>query len=373
MKTTYQSKNTTQVVKEEEVVSQEVVSENNATLVDAFLDLKQASDKVNSKAVKSASVGADEALVKSYDKALKKEVEVKKGGSKVPLILCIVMLICIVVTVGLFFLNKISKEKLLSQYNDILVSVESSYIQLELGSTVDTKSYRDALIPLENKGVDVSEANSKLDCIDTYINDKAKLNSLNNCDVDMLSDEYRSVLDEVESNSDLNYSVPQLRVLIKSLIKEAEGDVEDFKDLKETMLSDNDFSSTKYQDKVVSVVQDIQRNELEAIIGVKNAELSYKNALDTKEELSKPVENEGVANSKLTKEQREKRDEDIAAKEQALIDIETTIVESELGVFEAYCTLYGIQDKVYGTSTLSKYMEEWEKTHNTDEDVELTE
>lgn len=374
MKTTYQSKNNSPTVTEVEGSVQETSVDNGSALVDMYLELKKTSDKVNSKAIKTASVGADEALEKSYDKALKKESEPKKkGGSKIPIVLCALMLVGIIGVVAFTMIQKNNKEKLMTEYNALVASVDATYSQLESGSSVNTQTYRDALITYEEEGVDTSDVRTKLNTIDLFLADKGKIEGLSGANVNLVSTEYQSILDEVESNADLNYVIPELRVLIKGMIKEAEANVIEYETLRDTMLADVNFSSSTYQDSISAIPQDIQRSELEAIIVVKGTEVAYTNAVANRDALNVPVENEGVPDNKLKKAQRTARDEAIAARDAAVAEAQVLVDEADLQRYEAYCTLYGIQDEMNGTSLLDSYKTEWGEAHRVEEEVPIEE
>lgn len=374
MKTTYQTKNNAPTVTETQGSVQETAVDNGSALVDMYLELKKTSDKVNSKAIKTASVGADEALEKSYDKALKKETEPKKkGGSKVPIVLCVLMLIGIIGVVAFTMIQKNNKEKLMAEYNAIVTSVDATYSQLEAGTTVNTQNYRDALLVYEEEGVDTSEVHSKLNTIDLYLADKVKIEGLSGADVNMVSPDYQAVLDEVEGNADLNYVIPELRVLIKGMIKDAESKVIEYETLRDTMLADTNFSSATYQDTVSAIPQDIQRSELEAIMIVKNTEIAYANAVANRDALNVPVENEDVPDNKLKKAQRTAKAEAIAARDAAVAEAQVLVDEADLQRYEAYCTLYGIQDEMNGTSLLAPYKTAWEEAHKPEEEVPIEE
>lgn len=47
--------------------------------------------------------------------------------------------------------------------------------------------------------------------------------------------------------------------------------------------------------------------------------------------------------------------------------------EADLQRYEAYCTLYGIQDEMNGTSLLAPYKTAWEEAHKPEEEVPIEE
>lgn len=371
MKTTYQSKNNSSRSEVDTFTTEQ--APDGSALVDMYLTLKKTSDKVNSKAIKDVSVGAEESIEKSYDQALKKEKpSKKKKGSKAPIVLCAIMFIVIVGFIGYTAIQKNNEKKLMAEYDAFVSTVSTLYTQLETTDEVNTQDYRDVLTAYSLKGIDTSDVMSELDTIDGYVSDRIMLKSLSKPDVNMLSKGYQDILDEVDASSNY-YSVASLRVSIKDLIKEAENAISEYENLKDAMLADTEFNSSKYQERVDAIVQDIQRNELNAIARVKESEIAYANAVAHLEEVNVPVENEGVKDSKLTKAQREERKAAIEARDLAVEEATVDVEECDNARYEAYCSLYTIQDTMNGTQTLNDYVASWEEAHKVDESEESAE
>lgn len=368
MKTTYQSKNTG--AKFEDSVAQEQVADSGA-LVDMYLTLKKTSDKVNSKAMKEVSVDADVSLEKSYEKVLNTDKEPKKKkGSKIPIVLCVLMFLSIV---GFFVYKwylKTENDKLMVAYNEVVASVDTLYTQLETSDKVDTESIRVALISYEDQGIDTTEVHSELNSIDAYISDRAKIKALSKSDVNLVSKEYRDTIDEVELNAE-KYSVADLRVSIKGLIKDAEKAIENYTSLKAEILADDESTVEKYSSRIDSIIHDLQRSELYAIINARVCNEIYANELIHLSEVNVPVENEDVPDNKLNKAKREAKAAAIEARDLAVQEVMSVLAVYENDVYTAYCNLYSIQDTMNGTTELEKFKAMWEEAHSVDEETEL--
>lgn len=361
MKTTYELKNKSVSA---EADGQEL--EQNA-LVDTYLALRKVSEKVNNKAIKEVSVNVEQSIEKNYDQALKAEKpEKKKKGSKLPVVLCAIMLIIIVGFGGYTLISQNNAKKLNEEYQVFVSSVNDLCKQAQ-SEDVDTQAYRDLSAQYYKKGIDTTDVDICLNTVDFYLEDKAKIEALSSPEVSLGSDEYEAVLSEVESNADVNYYVADLRVSIKDIIRQAEDAVSTYKSLKDTILSDTDFDVSKYQSSIDSIVQDAQRNELNAMVKAKEAEVAYNEAVNHLSEVNMPVENEGVKNSKLSKAQRAERDAAIEARDAAVAEAEVAIQTCEENVYNTYCTLYSIQDEMNGTSLLEGYKADWEESHKTED------
>ena len=361
MKTTYELKNKSVSV---EADGQEV--EQNA-LVDTYLALRKVSEKVNSKAIKDVSVNVEQSIEKNYDQALKAEKpEKKKKGCKLPVVLCAVMFIALVGFGGYTLISQNNAKKLNEEYQVFVNSVNDLCEQVQ-SEDVDTQAYRDLSAQFYEKGIDTADVDISLNTVDFYLEDKAKIEALSSPEVGLGSEEYEAVLSEVESNADVNYNVSSLRVSIKDIIRQAEDAVSTYKSLRDTIWSDTDFDSNKYQSAIDAIVQDAQRNELNAMVKAKEAEKAYNDAVNHLAEVDVPVENEGVKNSKLTKDKRAERDAAIEARDAAVEEVKTSIQACEENMYNAYCTLYSIQDEMNGTSLLEGYKADWEESHKTED------
>lgn len=357
MKTTYQPKNNSVKTEAE---GQEI--EQNA-LVDTYLSLKKVSEKVNRKAIKEVSVNVEQSIEKNYDQALKAEKpEKKKKGSKLPVVLCAIMFVIIVGFGGYTLISQNNAKKLNEEYQVFVSSVNDLCVQAE-SETVDTQAYRDLSAQYYAQGIDTTDVDICLNTIDFYLEDKEKVQALSSPEVSLGSDEYEAVLSEVESNADVNYNVADLRVSIKDVIRQAEDAVSTYNSLKDTIWSDDAFDASKYQSSIDAIVQDAQRNELNAMVKAKEADVLYANAVSHLDEVNVPVEKEGVKNSKLTKAQRAERDAAIEARDAAVEEARVAVQTCEENIYNAYCNLYEIQDKLNGTSLLEGYKADWEASH----------
>lgn len=362
MKTTYQSKGNSSNAEVVADTSEQTVT--NSALVETYLSLKKESDKVNSKAIKDVTVDAEKTIEGAYEQALKspKEQKVKKG-SPVPVILCVLLVLGIVGFFGYRYIQDCNKEKLVAEYEAYISMINGYYADLEGGTAVDTSAFREGLAGYETQGIDIQDVLVELDTIDQYCVDLGKLGSLEASSVNLMSSDYTDVLDEIENSVDSKYSVADLRVSMKALIKEARAKRDNFVELESAMLNDTDFSMDKYQSSVDALSYDLQKSELMAIPAVRAAERVLAEAEARLAEVNVPVENEGVADKKLSKKQRVARDEAIAARDLAVSEAEVVVSEAEQNVYDAYCSLYGIMDEIYGSSRVADFVAEWESSH----------